>query len=191
MGKKRKNIPTLQDLLDRPICYYCEKDFEHLGYLIDHMKAKHFRCENCGRRLQTIGGLSVHMSQVHKEKLEKVSNALEDRDNPNVEIFGMEGWPDELLKGHKTRVTNEYFKRETEHRKQTGNPPAGTQPALPNPQKNESIEDTKKRLAEWKAAKAAAKAAAANGEGSGPNTPPVTAEASVSRSFASTSFRSH
>lgn len=184
MGKKRKNVPTLQDLLDRPICYYCEKDFEDLNYLVDHMKAKHYKCDKCGRRLTTAGGLGVHMSQVHKEKLEKVANALPDREKPDIEIFGMEGFPKHLLETHHRRLTSEYFKREAEHRKNTGNPTPGG-PAVPvNPQKKETMEETKQRLAEHKAKreaeKAAAAAAAANGEVNGTDTPPITGETMVS-----------
>lgn len=55
MGKKRRG-PTLEELLARPWCYYCERDFDDLKILISHQKAKHFKCERCGRRLNTAGG---------------------------------------------------------------------------------------------------------------------------------------
>jgi hypothetical protein len=55
MGKKRRG-PSLEELLDRPWCYYCERDFDDLKILISHQKAKHFKCEKCGRRLNTAGG---------------------------------------------------------------------------------------------------------------------------------------
>lgn len=58
MGKKRRNYPDLEELLDRAWCYYCERDFEDLKLLISHQKAKHFKCERCGRRLNTAGGKS-------------------------------------------------------------------------------------------------------------------------------------
>lgn len=57
MGKKRRS-PTLEEVLARPWCYYCERDFDDLKILISHQKAKHFKCERCGRRLNTAGGLS-------------------------------------------------------------------------------------------------------------------------------------
>lgn len=57
MGKKKRG-PTLEELLARPWCYYCERDFDDLKILISHQKAKHFKCERCGRRLNTAGGMS-------------------------------------------------------------------------------------------------------------------------------------
>lgn len=33
-----------------------ERDFDDLKILISHQKAKHFKCERCGRRLNTAGG---------------------------------------------------------------------------------------------------------------------------------------
>jgi hypothetical protein len=33
-----------------------ERDFEDLKLLISHQKAKHFKCDRCGRRLNTAGG---------------------------------------------------------------------------------------------------------------------------------------
>lgn len=33
-----------------------ERDFDDLKILISHQKAKHFKCERCGRRLNTVGG---------------------------------------------------------------------------------------------------------------------------------------
>jgi hypothetical protein len=56
MGKKKRGHPDLEELLARPWCYYCERDFDDLKILISHQKAKHFKCERCGRRLNTAGG---------------------------------------------------------------------------------------------------------------------------------------
>jgi hypothetical protein len=33
-----------------------ERDFEDLKLLTSHQKAKHFKCDRCGRRLNTAGG---------------------------------------------------------------------------------------------------------------------------------------
>lgn len=57
MTKKRKRYPDLNQKLERPWCYYCERDFDDLKILISHQKAKHFKCDRCGRRLNTAGGL--------------------------------------------------------------------------------------------------------------------------------------
>lgn len=56
MGKKKRGHPDIEEQLARPWCYYCERDFDDLKILINHQKAKHFKCERCGRRLNTAGG---------------------------------------------------------------------------------------------------------------------------------------
>jgi hypothetical protein len=56
MGKKKRGHPDVEDVLARPWCYYCERDFDDLKILISHQKAKHFKCDRCGRRLNTAGG---------------------------------------------------------------------------------------------------------------------------------------
>lgn len=38
-----------------------ERDFEDLKLLISHQKAKHFKCDRCGRRLNTAGGKESHL----------------------------------------------------------------------------------------------------------------------------------
>ena len=125
MTKKKRNNPDVEELLERPWCYYCERDFDDLKILIQHQKAKHFKCERCGRRLNTAGGLGVHMNQVHKEPLTEVENALPNRVDAGIEIFGMEGIPEEILAAHRQRVTEAFFRSEADHRAKTGNPPPG------------------------------------------------------------------
>ena len=49
-------------------------------------------------------GLSVHMSQVHKENLSAVDNALPNRAGLDIEIFGMEGIPEDIVQQHTQRV---------------------------------------------------------------------------------------
>ncbi|KAF8338934.1 uncharacterized protein EI90DRAFT_3144199 [Cantharellus anzutake] len=88
MTKKRKN-----KLVIRPWCWYCEREFEDEKVLMQHQKAKHYKCRHCPRKLNTAGGLAVHVQQVHKLDPEKIENALPGRDGGEVEIFGMEGVP--------------------------------------------------------------------------------------------------
>ncbi|KAL2826794.1 hypothetical protein BDW59DRAFT_60644 [Aspergillus cavernicola] len=166
MGKKRRS-PTMEELIARPWCYYCERDFDDLKILISHQKAKHFKCERCGRRLNTAGGLSVHMSQVHKEQLTAVDNALSNRSGLDVEIFGMEGVPDDVTQSHNQRVITQFQQAETERQAMTGNPPSGVSTSSGQPAKKpklENISDLKKRLAEHKAKKAEALAGGSSGE---------------------------
>ena len=57
MGKKKRGHPDIEEVLARPWCYYCERDFDDLKILISHQKAKHYKCDRCGRRLNTAGGV--------------------------------------------------------------------------------------------------------------------------------------
>jgi hypothetical protein len=111
-------------------------------------------------------GLSVHMSQVHKEQLTAVDNALPNRSSLDVEIFGMEGVPDDVVQSHNQRVIAQFHQAEAERQAVTGNPPAGVasggQPA--KKPKLENVSDLKKRLAEHKAKKAEVAAGGSSGE---------------------------
>ena len=46
-----------------PFCYYCDREFDDDNVLIEHQKARHFKCM-CGKRMATAQSLSVHMIQV-------------------------------------------------------------------------------------------------------------------------------
>lgn len=90
----------------RPWCWYCEREFEDEKVLMQHQKAKHFKCSMCPRRLNTAGGLAVHIQQVHKlepDNLPRIENALPGRDGYEVEIFGMEGIPAPDVADYKRR----------------------------------------------------------------------------------------
>jgi hypothetical protein len=139
--------PKIEELIKRPWCYYCERDFDDARVLLSHQKAKHFRCNHCNRRLNTAGGLSVHLQQVHKETLTYVENAIEGREGVDPEIFGMCGVPEELVNAHKQRIMNEYFKMEAKRRARTGNPPPGAETGEPKAKKakHETPEETKAR----------------------------------------------
>ncbi|KAF8886864.1 hypothetical protein CPB84DRAFT_1749847 [Gymnopilus junonius] len=98
---KKKNKQVI-----RPWCWYCEREFEDEKVLMQHQKAKHFKCNMCPRRLNTAGGLAVHIQQVHKlepENLPRIENALPGRDGYEVEIFGMEGIPAPDVADYKRR----------------------------------------------------------------------------------------
>lgn len=109
----------------------------------------------------------MHMSQVHKEQLTAVDNALPNRTSLEVEIFGMEGVPEDIIQSHNQRVITQFHQAEAERQAVTGNPPPGTssggQPA--KKPKLENPSDLKKRLAEHKAKLAEARAGGSSGEG--------------------------
>ncbi|KEF55406.1 uncharacterized protein A1O9_08156 [Exophiala aquamarina CBS 119918] len=174
MTKKKRHHPDVEEILARPWCYYCERDFDDLKILINHQKAKHFKCERCGRRLNTAGGLSVHMSQVHKENLTAVDNALPNRAGLDIEIFGMEGIPEDIVQQHSQRVLTTYHQAQAERSAATGNNQASSVTANVNKKpKLEQLSDLKKRLAEHKAAKLAAEQGSAGNSGNSTPVPPT------------------
>lgn len=130
MAPKRKAELTLEEALARVWCYYCERDFPALKDLCDHQRSKHFRCiydpRNCNRKLQTAGGLKVHMQQVHKSDLKEVPDANPGRAGLEPEIFAMDGIPQHLIDKHNDRIIKEYQMREAEYLKKTGNSLYGT-----------------------------------------------------------------
>ena len=102
----------------------------------------------------------MHMNQVHKETLDAVDNALPNRSGLDVEIFGMEGVPEDVLQSHNQRVLTQFQQAEADRRAATGNPAPGTATAAGGQQptkkpKMEATSDLKKRLAEHRAKKAA------------------------------------
>ena len=82
---------------------YCNREFDDEKILIQHQKAKHFKCHICHKKLYTGPGLSIHCMQVHKQTIDKVPNALPNRSNIEIEIYGMEGIPDQDLKNHESQ----------------------------------------------------------------------------------------
>jgi hypothetical protein len=91
------------------------------------------------------------MNQVHKENLTHVENANAGRQGLELEIFGMEGVPAEIIDQHNTQVTQAHFAEAHARALETGNPISGTlangQAAPPNkrPRVNESLEEIEER----------------------------------------------
>ncbi|EWC43569.1 hypothetical protein DRE_01456 [Drechslerella stenobrocha 248] len=166
--KKRSHKDDAQEQLARPWCYYCERDFDDVKILHSHQKAKHFKCERCRKPLNTAGGLAVHMTQVHKETLKEVKNAIPGRESTEIEIFGMEGIPEDVLQAHHTRIMAQIHQKESERRVAQGLPPLGHEGAAKKKIKVDSVdpEEIMKRLAAHKAAHVGGGAAAPVGTGS-------------------------
>ncbi|TKC40089.1 hypothetical protein EI555_011381, partial [Monodon monoceros] len=102
MGHKKK-----QEL--KPWCWYCNRDFDDEKILIQHQKAKHFKCHVCHKKLYTGPGLAIHCMQVHKETTDAVPNAIPGRTDIELEIyvFRKQTWMKEddfLNRKHKRRV---------------------------------------------------------------------------------------
>ncbi|XP_071731202.1 protein SUPPRESSOR OF FRI 4-like isoform X2 [Rutidosis leptorrhynchoides] len=95
MGKKKKRVAS-SDVW----CYYCDREFDDEKILVQHQKAKHFKCHVCHKKLSTAGGMAIHVLQVHKETVSKVPNAKEGRDSTDIEVYGMQGIPADILAAH-------------------------------------------------------------------------------------------
>jgi hypothetical protein len=89
MGRKKK----AQEVY-KPFCYYCDRVFDDEKVLIEHQKARHFKCTQCSRKLNNARSLVIHLSKVHKETITKVPHALEGRDGLELNIEGVHGIPD-------------------------------------------------------------------------------------------------
>ncbi|KAF7808516.1 protein SUPPRESSOR OF FRI 4 isoform X1 [Senna tora] len=94
MGKKKKRASS------KVWCYYCDREFDDEKILVQHQKAKHFKCHVCHKKLSTAGGMAIHVLQVHKESVTKVPNAKPGRDTTEIEIYGMQGIPPDILAAH-------------------------------------------------------------------------------------------
>ncbi|PWY97953.1 hypothetical protein BCV70DRAFT_165920 [Testicularia cyperi] len=98
MTRKKRKAPQLEAW-----CWYCDREFEDEKVLLQHQKSKHYRCPLCPRRLNTAGGLAVHLTQVHKAEPGKIENTLPGRDSFEIEIYGMAGIPEKDLEEWKAR----------------------------------------------------------------------------------------
>lgn len=94
MGRKKKRVAS------KVWCYYCDREFDDEKILVQHQKAKHFKCHVCHKKLSTAGGMSIHVLQVHKENVTKVPNAKPGRESTEIEIYGMQGIPPDVLAAH-------------------------------------------------------------------------------------------
>ncbi|XVF68393.1 hypothetical protein PTKIN_Ptkin10aG0202200 [Pterospermum kingtungense] len=94
MGKKKKRVSS------KVWCYYCDREFDDEKILVQHQKAKHFKCHVCHKKLSTVGGMVIHVLQVHKETVTKVPNAKPGRESTDIEIYGMQGIPPDVLAAH-------------------------------------------------------------------------------------------
>ncbi|KAJ2820318.1 hypothetical protein IWW50_005099, partial [Coemansia erecta] len=95
----------------RPWCWYCEREFEDEKVLIQHQKARHFKCHICSKRLNTANGMVIHVAQVHKENVRHVPNALAGRESTDVEIYGSSGIPDDDRRDYEQRKQEPNAKR--------------------------------------------------------------------------------
>ena len=95
------------------------------------------------------------MNQVHKENLTHVENANPGRQGLEIEIFGMEGVPAEIIDQHNQQVTQAHFAEEQERARITGNPirglyANGQAPPNKRPKVTESLEEIENRAEQFR-----------------------------------------
>ncbi|CAM8924504.1 unnamed protein product [Rhodiola kirilowii] len=95
MGKNKKKRAA-----DKYWCYYCDREFDDEKILVQHQKAKHFKCHVCHKKLSTASGMAIHVLQVHKETVSTVPNAKPGRESTEIDIYGMQGIPPDVLAAH-------------------------------------------------------------------------------------------
>jgi len=101
MGRKKKrNKPLL-------FCYYCERIFDNERVLIQHQRAKHFKCPQCRKTMSTAHGMMVHVFQVHKDTIDSVPAAKEGRGSFDMEIYGMDGVPADIIEQKRIKIYGE------------------------------------------------------------------------------------
>ena len=91
MGRKKRETIEL-----KPFCYYCDKEFESATILLKHQKNRHFACKECRKKFSTASSLVTHAMQKHRMSVSKVYNAKKGRDSLAINIYGMEGIPEEI-----------------------------------------------------------------------------------------------
>ncbi|KAM4661885.1 BUB3-interacting and GLEBS motif-containing protein ZNF207 isoform 2-T2 [Discoglossus pictus] len=109
MGRKKKKQL-------KPWCWYCNRDFDDEKILIQHQKAKHFKCHICHKKLYTGPGLAIHCMQVHKETIDAVPNAIPGRTDIELEIYGMEGIPEKDME-ERRRLLEQKTQAESQKKK--------------------------------------------------------------------------
>lgn len=99
MGRKKIEIggPVKNQVELKPFCYYCEKEFDTIKTLITHQRGRHFNCQECGAKFDTVTGLRVHMLNAYKKTMKEVPNCIPGRENPDIVVHGMEGLPKGIL----------------------------------------------------------------------------------------------
>ncbi|PWA02803.1 hypothetical protein BB558_001042 [Smittium angustum] len=111
MGRKKNKREI------KPWCWYCDREFDDEKILIQHQKAKHFKCPHCSKRLNTAGGMSIHVAQVHKETITKVPNGIEGRDSFDLEIFGTLGIPEAYIDARREKMLQEFDEKSSKRQK--------------------------------------------------------------------------
>ncbi|KAL0205475.1 hypothetical protein P9112_000782 [Eukaryota sp. TZLM1-RC] len=90
-------MPRRRKIVLRPFCYYCNRIFQDESILLNHQRARHFKCLVCKKKTQNAPGLKTHYMKVHHEQLTRIPHSVKSRgSNPDIRIVGMEGIPSDI-----------------------------------------------------------------------------------------------
>ncbi|CAG9467010.1 unnamed protein product [Pedinophyceae sp. YPF-701] len=78
-------------------CYYCDREFPDEQTVILHQKSKHWKCENCQKKVNSASGLRIHCRNVHKMEIRQIPGAKPGKDDVSLEVYGMAGVPLEAI----------------------------------------------------------------------------------------------
>lgn len=119
MGRRKRDYSYA-----KPFCYYCDKTFNNEIVLHQHQKGKHFTCDfngdrkECKKKFPTTASLFNHCKTEHQMDMEKfkIPNALEGRNSPDLNIFGMTNVPRKLIEETTMDKAIKYWKKVKEER---------------------------------------------------------------------------
>jgi len=131
MGRNKKKKREVEEV--RICCFYCDRQFKDEEILIDHQRAKHFRCEVCNKKLSTAKGLATHCYQVHRLEVTSVPNAKEGNDSIELDIYGMAGVDEALVALGRAPEEPEEKVAKVEHPSSQPAPALSQAPQIPLP----------------------------------------------------------
>ncbi len=106
MGRKKRNLNYV-----KPFCFYCDKVFSNEIVLHQHQKDIHFTCPRCEKKFPSTHNLTKHFHRNHnKFTLDKVPNALKERESPSLNIFAMTGVPNDFIEARRLKKGRKYWK---------------------------------------------------------------------------------
>lgn len=126
MGKKKK-----KEAAPAVWCFFCDRVFQDENTLVQHQRNKHFKCDNCNKKLNSSKSLAVHSYQVHKINVSSIPGAKPGKDSIEFEIFGMAGVPEGLEPGMDIKELEQAKKQKLEAAAGPA-PPGAYPPPMPH-----------------------------------------------------------
>ncbi|KAL0220835.1 hypothetical protein RCL1_000689 [Eukaryota sp. TZLM3-RCL] len=90
-------MPRRRKIVLKPFCYYCNRIFEDEAVLLNHQRARHFKCTLCRKKTQNVPGLRTHYERQHHQTLTRVPHSLKSRgSDAHLKVVGMDGVPGDI-----------------------------------------------------------------------------------------------